>query len=110
MDNSAIKSDFFSTMPSLNQEKQMKHDVTDEERLLYSLSQQGGWRVLKTYINEILTDLDGATSQAMASGLPFEEIGRNAVVVSLAKDIIKKIVNKTEDAKEACEALDGTTK
>ena len=40
---------------------------------------------------------------AMSSGLPFDEIGKNAVVINLAESIVERIINLVDDAKDACE-------
>lgn len=105
----AIKPSFFSTLPTLVKEAEAeKLGLTDEERHLYRLSQHAGWRVLRGFTEDLLGDLDRGTETAMAQGLPFEEIGRNAVVINLAKSIVKRILQKVDDAVEANEKPDGT--
>jgi len=110
MSQSALKPNFFSSLPSMADDKAAKSGASDDERLLYALSQSGGWRVFKQFTNELLSDLDHGTETAMAQGLPFEEIGRNAVVINLAKGIINKQLQKVQDAWEACESANGTDK
>lgn len=106
----AIKPDFFNNLPTLNQEQEEKSGVSDEERHLYRLSSHKGWKILLEYINDLRKDLDGLNDTAYEKGLPLEEIGRNAVIVSLTRGILKKITDRVEDAKEACENTDGTLK
>lgn len=108
MNQSALKPNFFSTLPSLQDKKAEVAGASDEERQLYALSQTAGWRVFKDLTDELLKDLDHGTETAMAQGLPFEEIGRNAVVINLAKGIILKQLQKVQDATDACENLNGT--
>ncbi len=108
--NQAIRPDFFNALPPVEDKAVEGKGPTDDERLLYSLSKSGGWRVLSTYINDMVAVLDASTGSALEKGQTFEEIGRNAVVISLAKDIIRKITNRVEDAKEVCEKPDGTIK
>ena len=89
------------------EEKQLdKKGVTDEERHLYTLSKSAGWRILSEFLERIKSDLDNLNEAAIEKGANFEEIGRNALVISLTKGVIKRIVNKVNDAKEACERLD----
>ncbi len=100
----ALKPNFIARhLPSLKQDAvAKKKGATDEERHLSFMAGQKGWAIFKEFTNEVLRDLDKLTDVAMSNGIGFEEIGRNAVVVNMSKDIIKKIVNKVEDAKEAC--------
>jgi len=101
----AIKPDFFTAnMPSIKKDKEAeKKGATVEERHYYSLSRTAGWRQLKEFIGNMVNDLDKLGSKALAQGLSFEEIGRNAVVITQTKDMIKRIINKVDDAVEACE-------
>jgi hypothetical protein len=104
--NQSLKPEIFH-LPSMVEEKQLdKKGVTDEERHLYTLSKSAGWRILGEFIDRIKNDLDGLNDAAIEKGANFEEIGRNALVISLTKGVIKRIVNKVNDAKEACERLD----
>ena len=47
--------------------------------------------------------MESVNELAIANGGNFEEIGKNAVVVSLAKSKLKQILNKVDDAVEAVE-------
>lgn len=101
MDKQAIKPSFFNSLPTIIKEQEAKNKgVTEEELELVALSHSGGWKVLKEYTESLIKDLDNGTAIAMAQGLPFDEIGRNAVVINLAKGIIKRILDKVEDARE----------
>lgn len=101
MDKQAIKPSFFDRLPTIVKDEELsKKGLTDEERKLYALSQHDGWRVLREYIDSLMGDLDNGTAQAMQQGQPFEEIGRNAVVINLAKGIVNRILQKVEDARE----------
>jgi hypothetical protein len=107
----AIKPDFFNNLSSLTKDRdEDRVSITDEEKHLYSLSKHKGWTILSRYIDTLLGELDSINRKAIDNGLPLEEIGRNTIVVSLAKDIIVRFVNKIDDAREACERPDGTEK
>lgn len=112
MKGTALKPDFFmSNMPHLAKDKEAeKKGITDEERGLYALESTYGWRVLKEYIDNIIGDLDKINEVAIEKGATFDVIGQNQVVINLSKLLIKKILTKVEDAKEACEQSDGTEK
>ena len=101
----AIKPDkFFASMPSLADDTTIEKDgVTEEEKILAGLSESSGWKVLKEFIERVTDDLDNVNVVAISQGANFEEIGKNTVVVNLAKSVIEKIVNRIADAKEACE-------
>jgi hypothetical protein len=104
----AIKPEFFpANMPSIKKDEEAKKKgVTEEERHLYALSGTAGWRVLSKYAEDMLGDLDNINKIAMEQGMGFEEIGRNSVVVTQTKDIIRRLLNKVIDAVEACEKQD----
>jgi len=100
----ALRPEFFSNLKTIVEDQKAKaKGVSTEEQLLFSLSNHAGWRILNEYIDNIIRDLDKGTATAMAQGLPFEEIGRNAVVIDLAKGVIKNIQDKVNDAREAVE-------
>lgn len=90
-------------LDSYLKEKKVEGKVTDEERSLYTLSESSGWRVLTGFINELLLGLDQVNSSAISAGAPFDEIGRNTVVINMSKEVINRILTKVSDAREACE-------
>jgi len=103
-DNQAIKPDkVFFNLPSLVKKDKVakKKGATDEERALALLADTDGWGFLKKVIDRAIKDLDQINEQAIARGASREEIGENAIVISLAKGVIKQIVDKVQDAKEA---------
>lgn len=100
----AVKPDFFNNLPSLiRQEKTVKSEATDEERMLFGLSQTAGWALLLQDIERLLDEMDQMNEKAIMNGATYEEIGKNTLVISLAKGVIHRIVHKVTDAKEACE-------
>lgn len=113
MDNSssALKPEFFNSLPSILADQQTgSAEVGEEERQLYVMSNTAGWKILREYSQGLLNDLDEVTNLALTQGLSLEEIGKNAVVANLAKGIIKRILDKVVDAREAIEHPDGTLK
>jgi len=104
-DSQAIRPDsYFSSMPSvIKDEEAKKKGTTEEERALMALSETMGWKILNEFIDHLVEDLDEVSSRAIAEGATFEEIGRNTLVVNLAKGIIKRVKDKVADAKEICE-------
>ena len=67
------------------------------------MSITGGWGVLKGHVDGLLNDLDSLNDQAIESGAGFEEIGRNTLIINMTKGIIKRMLDKVEDAKDSCE-------
>jgi len=105
MSKGAIKPDFFSNLPILSQREALdKKGITDREQCLYGMSQTSGWEIFTKEVDELVSQLDQLNENAIASGATYEEIGKNSVIVSLAKGIIKRMMDKVSDAKEACES------
>lgn len=108
-DYKAVRPDkYFSSLPSvIKDEEAKKKGTTEEERALMALSETFGWKILTEYIDRLVDDLDDVNNQAIANGATFEEIGRNTLVINLAKGVIKRIKDKVADAKEICEEQSG---
>lgn len=101
MDDKAVRPNFFRDLSTFKKaEGEQEERLTDEEEALHALSQQKGWRIFKEEAQSLLKELDSGTANAMAQGLPFEEIGRNAVVIDLAKSVVQRLLNLVEDARD----------
>jgi len=103
LDNTALKPTIFN-IEAFKKEENASPTVTDEERFLYTLSKQKGWEVITEFKGRVFKELEEANRNAMSGGLPFEEIGKNAVVINLAESVVDRILNLVNDAKEACES------
>lgn len=100
----ATKPDYYSRFPSLKQDEEAKkRGATEEERLYYGMYNTAGWKQFTKLAEQLLSELDQSNDMAIASGVSIEEIGKNAIVISLSKGIIKRLLNKVEDSREACE-------
>lgn len=99
----AIRPGFFTTFSVAKDEEAKTKGVTDEERMLYGLSQSAGWAILTQEIEQLLQEMDSMNDKAIEAGADYEELGKNTLVISLAKNVIRRIVNRVNDAKEACE-------
>ena len=97
----AIKPDFFVNVPSLAKTGG-NEALTEEELALHAMSQTAGWKIFKDIAISVTSELGGINKLAISQGLPLDEIGRNAVVVSLAQEAIERLLNKVADASEAC--------
>ena len=108
MTDKAVRPDvFFNSLPSIIADRRAaKKGATDDERMLFVLARSKGWKVLKEYADNLVKDLEDVGMTAMKAGQSFEDIGRNAIVAGLAKDVIKNMINKVEDARESCEKDD----
>lgn len=92
----------FATLPTFVRDQQaQKKGVAEEEIILAGMAESKGWQIIEEFIDSILDDLDQVNEAAIASGAKFAEIGRNTLVISMTKGIIKKITDKVADAKEA---------
>lgn len=94
----------FLNIPSLADKEAERKGASDEERVLYAMSKTSGWKAFSDLSQKVLSELDEVNTQAIANGHPLEEIGKNTIVISLTKDVINRLLNKVEDAKESCEA------
>lgn len=100
----AIRPDFFANFESLKRNKEAeKKGVTKEEQAYYTMSLTEGWQLFNKEVNRLLEEMDQVNENAVANGMPYEELGKNTVVISLAKGVIRRLVNIVNDSKEACE-------
>jgi len=106
-DNSALRPEIFNIKGFIDQKPSDDRDLT-EEKILAAGSENAFWKTLKAYFDKSIEELDQINENAMAQGLPMEEIGRNAIVISQVKGVLRKIANKVTDAKEAVESHGGT--
>lgn len=97
----AIRPDSFIDYRKVVEKAKPEQPELIEERQLAHLANSDGWVVLAKYIEELNTDLSNINKSMMGKGASFEEIGRNAVIVQLAQELLEKIVQKVEDAREA---------
>lgn len=106
MDNKVLRPKvFFDNLPSfkVEDEKAKEKGANEEERQLYAMSQTKGWHIYKEFVENLIRDLDNASSQGIEQGLSYEEIGKNTIVVSMAKDILRRALNKVQDARDVIE-------
>ena len=96
----AVRPDYFN-VPSL-QRNEKAEKATPEELALHEMAQMRGWQILKDTAEQASRELGEVNKQAIAQGLPLEEIGRNTVVIALAQGVIERLLNKVADATEAC--------
>jgi len=104
--NTAIRPDFIVNRAV--DEKVKATGASEEEMHLYNLSRHKGWLILETYMDDQVRSLESINAQAIEKGLTFEEIGKNAIVINLAKDFVRRITDRVNDAKEVVENPDGT--
>ena len=103
-DETALKPSFLNIASFKQEEEANKAGASIEEKQLYGLTNLAGWKIFSDFKDRVFQEIDNTNSIAMAEGKSFEEIGRNTVVINLAKEIVNKIFNKVKDAKDACEA------
>lgn len=94
----------FNIPSFIQEEKELDvTSLTDDEHTLGTGANSAFWIALKLHINNQLRELEKINEAAIASGMSYEEIGKNTTTITLAKGIINKIFNIVEDAKEALE-------
>lgn len=97
----AIRPGIFNLQAFQTEDKTDEQVLSDEEKTLAHGSRTAFWKILKKHIDNVIEELDQINESAMESGLSLEEIGRNTVVVSQTKGVLRRIFLKVEDAKEA---------
>jgi hypothetical protein len=104
----ALRPNFLTESLTPVQETQNESPVSEEEKHLYALSKHAGWKVLNGFIDSELAQLDAKNMEAIASGMSFEQLGYNSVVLAQVKTIITRLKDRIKDAVEAIERPDGT--
>ena len=102
MDKGAIRPEF-SIQGFIKDKEADKQGVSVEEQILATGSNKPFWLALKKHIEKSIEQLEQINEEAMAAGMPLEEIGRNTLVISQTKGVIRKIFNVVEDAKASVE-------
>lgn len=106
MAKTAIKPDFFLNVPSLAKVA-TNESLTEEELALHAMSQTAGWKIFSNTASRAILELNDINKLAISQGLPLDEIGKNAIVVSLAQEVIERLLNRVTDASEACAKNEG---
>lgn len=101
-DKGALKPEIFN-IPSFIREEKDEEALTAEEKILAAGADTSFWKTLRRNFENAIETLDQINESAMANGMPVEEIGRNAIVISQVKGVLRKIVDQVQDAKEALE-------
>jgi hypothetical protein len=98
----ALKPEILNIPNWISKEKRTDiEELTQDEKVLASGSDNTFWRTLKRYFQDTINQLDQINDAAIANGMPMEEIGRNAIVISQVKGVLNKVINVVDDAKEA---------
>ena len=105
MVNQAIRPDksFANISAFIKEKEETETGPTAEEKILGGGATGTFWITLKSYIEETMKELDDINEKAISTGANFEEVGRNTIVINLAKGIIKKVIDRVEDSEEALE-------
>jgi hypothetical protein len=96
---SSIKPNFFTEFASLGEEEKTKGEEYQAE--IAFVAKQGGWSHIKKYIESMVIELDATVLAAMQAGASFEEIGRRTAVKEVAKDVLSRVLQYVESARES---------
>lgn len=99
----AVKPNFFTNLDVVEDKQIDATQASEEEKALATLSRTKGWKILNLFIESQSRGLDKLNFEAVKSGASLEEIGRNTVVIAMAKGVISQIQNKVADAVDAVE-------
>lgn len=101
---SAIKPSFYEPLAQVQEQEAIAKGITDNDRALARLSGNKGWKILRQLSEEKLDSLKQANKLAMTNGSSLEEIGRNAIVLTMVEEIVQSLLLKVDDAVEAVES------
>lgn len=96
----ALRPEIFNIKGFISQDKK-DDEFSVEEKILAAGAEQIFWKTLKKYFDNSIQQLESINEGAIAQGMPLEEIGRNALVISQVKGVLRKIINVVSDAEEA---------
>ena len=99
-DKGALRPEIFNIKGWIQQENK-DDEFTVEEKILAAGAEQAFWKTLKKHFESSIQQLEQINEAAISSGSNKELIGENAIVISLVKGVLNKIVNVVQDAKEA---------
>lgn len=101
-DKGALKPEILNIPQFIDRDKKEGiEEITQDEKIFAAGAENAFWRTLKKHFDESIRQLDLVNENAISQGMPMEEIGRNAIVISQVKGVLNKIINVVEDAKEA---------
>ena len=94
----AIKPDYFKPFRQV-----INEDVTPEkeEQQIAWMAKTPGWKHMDRFIRDLQQSLEIPAKQAMENGCSYEDIGRKTIVAQLSKEVLQKILDRVNDAKEA---------
>ena len=102
----AVKTDYFVDFRKIiDQDKGDETPVTEEKQVAW-MAKTPGWKLVKEYIEDLITALDIPARSSMEGGCSYEEIGRKTIVAQLTKEYLGKVLEKVSDAKESQETKD----
>jgi hypothetical protein len=99
----ALRPDFLiKNMPSM-QSGRTGDGPTEEEKGLAAMANTNGWTYFKDFKNELLMEMNKINREAIGSGMSFEQIGQNTLIINMVTDIVERLFNKVSDAVEVVE-------
>lgn len=107
--NQALRPALYSIPSFEKKEEQLTEEqvLNKDEQILAEGAETQFWKTLKKHVNTAIQELEEVNSQAVISGAPLDEIGKNTIVITMTKGVLKRIFNKVEDAHELREQGNG---
>src|SRR3990167_6602292 len=96
-DTKAIRPGSFNFQDYIKEDREQPLKPNEEEQILSQGKQGAFWKTLRKYFDNELTQLDLIQDNAIARGATRDQIGENAVVISLTKGVLKRIIHRVED-------------
>ena len=100
MNEQALRPGSFTISDFIKQDIKEELEPSEEEKILSQGRQTAFWKTVREYFDSEIQQLELIQDNAIANGASRDQIGENAVVISLTRGVLKKIVNRVEDARE----------
>ena len=99
-DQGALRPTFTTIREYVEEEKDLT-TLNAEEKILASGAENIFWKTLSNYFDSSIQVLEQINENAISQGMALDEIGRNALVISQVRGVLRKIQNVVSDAKES---------
>lgn len=103
MSNQALRpnnlSSSFATVGKEEQDQEIDL-LAEEHKALAYMANLKGWKILKGYLEQMITEMDAIVQNGISNQASFEELGRLTVVRQVAQDVIRRAIDRVESTRK----------
>jgi hypothetical protein len=100
MSDEAIKPNFYQEFSTKVEEEVTENVANKDQQALAYITRFKGWELLKAYEGRLEELLDSMVNEAMVN-MSMRELGERTMVKELSKLVLKSLIRKAEDARNA---------